>query len=104
LLRVVLGGARRPDVATLDGESAQALAREELARVLGVTADPIRAWRFHWPSAIAQYTVGHADRLAAIRRALARHDGLDVCGTSYDGVSFNHAIAAGRKTARSTIH
>lgn len=104
LLRVFLGGARRPEVATLDADTAERLARVELAGVLGVTAEPVRTWRFHWPRAIAQYTVGHADRIDAIRRALARHDGLDVCGTSYDGVSFNQAIAAGRKTARATIH
>jgi oxygen-dependent protoporphyrinogen oxidase len=104
LLRVFLGGARHPEVAALDGDAAETLARDELERVLGIAAAPVRSWRFHWPSAIAQYTVGHADRLDAIRRAVARHEGLDVCGTSYDGVSFNHAIAAGRKTARATIH
>jgi oxygen-dependent protoporphyrinogen oxidase len=101
LLRVFLGGARRPDAAWLDEEAAVRLARAELARVMHVRADPARAWTFRWPDAIAQYTIGHLDRVAAIRDRLRRHDGLEVCGASYDGVSFNHAIASGRRTARS---
>ena len=90
LLRVFLGGARAPAAAALDRNGAVALARAELPAVMGIDAEPARTWMFHWPGAIAQYTVGHAERLAAIRARLAAHPGLDVCGTSYDGVSFNH--------------
>ena len=31
---------------------------------------------------------------------LRLHPGLAVCGTSYDGVSFNHAVKSGRLMAR----
>jgi protoporphyrinogen oxidase len=55
---------------------------------------------FQWPEAIAQYQVGHDRRLATIRTQLGAMPGLHVCGTSYDGVSFNHAIKSGRTTAR----
>jgi oxygen-dependent protoporphyrinogen oxidase len=101
LLRAVLGGARRPDIANLDEAAVRAVAQDDLRRVMGITAAPARVWTFRWPQAIAQYTVGHADRIAAIRSRLSTHDGLTVCGTSYDGVSFNQAIAAGRAHARS---
>jgi oxygen-dependent protoporphyrinogen oxidase len=50
--------------------------------------------------AIAQYTVGHYRRIAYIRQRVAAHHGLHICGTAYDGVSFNDAIAAARRTAR----
>jgi len=101
LLRVFLGGARRPDAARLDADAAAALARKELHTVMNLTATPVRTWTFQWPDAIAQYTVGHADRLALIRSRLAAHAGLDVCGSSYDGVSFNQALASGIKLGRS---
>jgi len=101
LLRLFLGGTRHPLVAEADPDAAVALAREELARVLGVHAPPVRAGTFRWPDAIAQYTVGHLDRVAAIRRRLEQHDGLELCGTSYDGLSFNDAVAAGCRTGRS---
>jgi oxygen-dependent protoporphyrinogen oxidase len=101
LLRVFLGGARKPAAAALDRDGAVALARAELQEVMGIAAAPARTWTFHWPAAIAQYNVGHADRIAAIRARLAANPGLDVCGTSYDGVSFNQAIASGTRMGRS---
>ena len=100
LLRVMLGGARRPEVSALDDPALTQLAARELAAVLGISAPPRRHWVCRWPSAIAQYTVGHEARLTAIKRAVAAHHGLHVCGTAYDGVSFNDAIASARRTAR----
>ncbi len=99
LLRVFLGGARRPEALDLDETAAVALAREELGAVMRIRREPVRTWTFRWPSAIAQYTVGHLDRVARIRALADRHRGLHLCGASYDGVSFNHAIASGRRLA-----
>lgn len=100
LLRVMLGGARRPEVGAFDDRMVGDLAVTEATRVLGITGGPMRRWISRWPGAIAQYTVGHDVRTAAIRRLAAAHRGLHICGTAYDGVSFNDAIASGRKTAR----
>jgi oxygen-dependent protoporphyrinogen oxidase len=99
LLRVMIGGACRPDVAALPPGEVEGLARRELQQVLGITAAPVHAWTFPWPNAIAQYTVGHLDRRAAIAGLVAAHPGLAVCGTSYDGVSFNHAVKSGCEAA-----
>ncbi len=100
LLRIVLGGARRPDVPDLGEEDLVALARAELQSVMGVTAEPERRWVFRWPQAISQYTVGHAARLQAITAALAESPGLMVCGTAYHGVSFTDAVKSARTAAR----
>lgn len=103
LLRVMLGGARRPDIRDLDDASVASLAANEAAKVLGISGQPLRQWTFRWPAAIAQYNVGHDQRTAAIRRLLAAHRGLHICGTAYDGVSFNDAIASARRTALGVI-
>ncbi|MBP1636451.1 MAG: protoporphyrinogen oxidase [Acidobacteria bacterium] len=100
LLRVFLGGARQPGIVAESEAAALAIAREELRRVMGIEAPPARSWVFRWPQAIAQYTVGHLERVAAIRGRVQRHPGLTVCGASYDGVAFNNAIVSGRKAAR----
>jgi oxygen-dependent protoporphyrinogen oxidase len=100
LLRVMLGGARRPEVSALDDQSLVALAAVEASTVMGISGGPMRQWVCRWPAAIAQYTVGHDARIATIRRLSSTHRGLHICGTAYDGVSFNDAIASGRKTAR----
>ena len=99
LLRVFLGGARRPDLAAASDAQLVATAREDLGRVMGLRAEPRHVSAFRWPQAIAQYTVGHDERRAALRERLHAHPGLAVCGTSYDGVSFNHAVKSARVTA-----
>lgn len=100
LLRVMLGGARRPEVTAFDDQTVADIAAKEASHVLGISGRPSRQWICRWPSAIAQYNVGHDARIAVIRRLAAGHHGLHVCGTAYDGVSFNEAVAAARKTAR----
>ncbi len=100
LLRIVLGGARRPEVPDLGEEDLVALARAELQSVMGVTAEPERRWVFRWPQAISQYTVGHSARLQAIAAALAENPGLMVCGTAYHGVSFTDAVRSARNAGR----
>lgn len=103
LLRVMLGGARRPELATLEPEELERRARAELERVMGIAAPPSHSWVRRWPHAIAQYDFGHASRLRAAREQAARHPGLELCGTSYDGISFGTAIASGAMAARRTL-
>lgn len=100
LLRVVLGGARRPEIAALEPGEIAAIARDELRKVMEITAEPARTWCFRWPQAIAQYTIGHSDRMEAIRNRVSRYDTFEFCGTSFDGISFNQAVAAGMKLGR----
>jgi oxygen-dependent protoporphyrinogen oxidase len=99
LLRAVMGGPRRPEVAFLSEAERVALAREELRRILGITAEPTRTWAFAWPHAIAQYTRGHLERTREARALLARHPGLLLVGSSYDGIAFGSSIDAGRALA-----
>jgi oxygen-dependent protoporphyrinogen oxidase len=99
LFRVMLGGSRRPDIVGAPEEVKVDVARQELARVMGVRHVPRHVSVFTWPDAIAQYTVGHHERRGALMDRLRLHPGLAVCGTSYDGVSFNHAVKSGRLMA-----
>jgi oxygen-dependent protoporphyrinogen oxidase len=99
LLRIMLGGARRPRVAELPAPELLVRVRAELATTMGITAEPVRHWLWHWPHAITQYTKGHLERVARARARLALHPGLELCGTSYDGISFTAAIASAERTA-----
>jgi oxygen-dependent protoporphyrinogen oxidase len=49
-----------------------------------------------WGGALPQYTVGHLDRVAAIRAAVAAQPGLAVCGAAYDGVGIPACVATAR--------
>lgn len=103
LLRVMVGGARRPELVALAPEELEQRARAELARVMGITAAPVRSWVRRWPRSIAQYDFGHADRLRVVRERAAAHPGLELCGSSYDGIAFGASIASGAAAARRVL-
>jgi oxygen-dependent protoporphyrinogen oxidase len=103
LLRAMLGGARRPDVVALDEEELARRARRELARVLGVGATPARSWVWRRPQAIAQYTRGHLERLARVRARAARLPGLELCGTSYDGIALGAGVVSAERAVERVL-
>ena len=99
LLRCMLGGVRRPQVAELPADELVRRARHELEPVLGMRGEPARTWVRPAPRAIAQYTRGHRVRVANLRALAAQHAGLDLVGTSYDGISFTAAVASAERWA-----
>ena len=76
-----------------------ALAAAELAAATGVRGGPAATRVTRWGGALPQYTVGHLDRVAAIRAAVAAQPGLAVCGAAYDGVGIPACVATARAAA-----
>ena len=54
-----------------------------------------------WGGALPQYNVGHLERVAAIRAAVAAQPGLAVAGAAYDGVGIPACVATARAAADS---
>lgn len=103
LVRVMLGGVRHPRIASLPERELEAIAHRELAPVLGIRALPVRTWVRAFPNAIAQYTLGHGARVARARRRAGGLPGLELTGTSYDGVSFNAGVRSGLLVAERVL-
>ena len=80
-----------------------ALAAAELAEATGVRGAPVAHRVTRWGGALPQYTVGHLDRVARIRAALATQPGLAVCGAAYDGVGIPACIATARSAATAVM-
>jgi oxygen-dependent protoporphyrinogen oxidase len=78
-----------------DGELIE-LVRRELRPLLGITAAPVDARVTRWGGGLPQYAVGHVDRVARIRAAVAAVPGLAVCGAAYDGVGIPACIGSAR--------
>ena len=76
-----------------------ALAAAELTAATGVRGEPVASRVTRWGGALPQYTVGHLDRVAAIRSAVAAQPGLAVCGAAYDGVGVPACVATARAAA-----
>jgi protoporphyrinogen/coproporphyrinogen III oxidase len=71
----------------------------EIARATQLTTTPI-AWEVtRWGGALPQYAIGHLDRVAAIRAAVAAIPGLAVAGAAYDGVGIAACIASAAEAA-----
>ena len=92
---------RSGDVAVLqrDDEDLAALAAAELAEAVGITAPSVARRVTRWGGGLPQYNVGHVDRVARIRAAVAAQPGLAVAGAAYDGVGIPACVA----TARSAV-
>ncbi len=77
-----------------------AVARRELARTLGVSAEPAQALVLRHAQALPQYEVGHLDRIAAARRAVEQVlPGLELAGNAYGGVGLPSCISGAHAAA-----
>jgi oxygen-dependent protoporphyrinogen oxidase len=92
---------RSGDVAVLqrDDEDLAALAAAELAAAVGMTAKSVAERVTRWGGGLPQYNVGHLDRVAAIRAAVARQPGLAVAGAAYDGIGIPACVATAKSAA-----
>jgi len=96
LLRCIFGGARDPDATRLGDGELIALARADLNRALGLAATPIHVEVARWPAGIAQYPVGHRDRVATLDSLAGQHR-LVLAGADYHGIGLNDVIADARR-------
>ena len=97
LVRAMLGGSVDPDLGGLSDEELSALARRDVAAMLGLDREPVFEERVRWPRAIPQYDLDHSLRVGAIRAELATLPGLFLAGNSLEGVSFARSGATGRR-------
>lgn len=100
LLRVYLGRYGEEDVTQYDDGELIALARQEIAEVNGITANPHLTRIYRWPRALPQYTLGHPGRLAHIDQLLPHYPGLFVAGAAYRGVGIPDCIREGDNSGR----
>lgn len=103
LLRCFLGGTRDEAVVELSDTEAGATVQRELRSILGIAAEPRFLRVYRWRKALAQYTVGHQERLGVIRARVAQHRGLSLCGNAYHGIGVPDCIRSGRMAAEDCL-
>jgi oxygen-dependent protoporphyrinogen oxidase len=102
-MRTFVGGALDPETAALDDDHLVPTVLAELRDVLGIRGGPQIIQIDRWQGAMPQYTVGHGDRVANIRRLVAAHRGLALAGAAYEGVGIPQVIASGQAAAGTVI-
>jgi oxygen-dependent protoporphyrinogen oxidase len=98
LMRAFVGGARDPRALERSDAELVERAHASLRQLLGIAGDPLFTRVYRWERAGAQHEVGHASKLAAIRRLLGQHQGIFLTGSAYRGVGIPDCVADGRAT------
>jgi oxygen-dependent protoporphyrinogen oxidase len=98
LLRVFVGGSRNPEIVDRPDDELLAIARSELAALMGIDAAPVFHRLYRWRDATPQYDVGHLTRVDAIEAALPA--GLYVTGSPYRGIGLPDCVHQAQLTAK----
>ncbi|HYB91797.1 MAG TPA: protoporphyrinogen oxidase [Candidatus Binataceae bacterium] len=99
LARVFLGGVLQSGMMAQSDDDLVASARDEFRALLGVTAAPGMALVQRWPDAMAQYEVGHLDRIAQIESAAAEIENFAIAGAAFRGVGIPDCVHGGEQAA-----
>jgi oxygen-dependent protoporphyrinogen oxidase len=108
VLRAFLGGMKNEALVAVSDAELVAIVRRELSEILGegvvgLTVEPEFAQVSRWSRAMAQYAVGHQERMVRIHAHIAALPGLQLAGNAYDGIGIPDCIRLGRLAARELV-
>jgi oxygen-dependent protoporphyrinogen oxidase len=108
VLRAFLGGAKNEALLDETDDVLIATVRRELSEILGTKiagphVEPERTQVSRWRRAMAQYAVGHQDRMKRIAARVDSLPGLRLAGNAYDGIGIPDCIRTGRKAAKEIL-
>jgi oxygen-dependent protoporphyrinogen oxidase len=108
VIRAFLGGMRNEALLAENDNALVAIVRHELIDILGeivvgIGLDPEYTQVTRWRRAMAQYAVGHQERIERIQERVATLPGLRLVGNAYDGIGVPDCIRMGRKAATDLI-
>ncbi len=103
LLRCFLGGSRDGQVLQLPDDEILSIVREELRQILNLKAEPLFTRVYRWKKAMAQYTVGHLDRLRRIEGLMKQAQGLALAGNAYRGIGVPDCVRSGEIAAQQVL-
>ncbi|MEU0567550.1 protoporphyrinogen oxidase [Nonomuraea sp. NPDC005983] len=99
LVRCSIGRVGEEHLLQRDDTELVSLATAEMADVQGAHGLPVDTRVSRWGGALPQYNVGHLDRIARVRAAVAVEPGLAVCGAAYDGLGIPACVSTARTAA-----
>ncbi len=103
LLRCFFAGVNAENVWPLSDDQIVGIVRNELQQIIGLRAEPLFARVYKWKSAMAQYSVGHLDRLERIERLRQQFPGLALAGNAYRGIGVPDCVRSGREAAKMAL-
>lgn len=103
LLRCFVGGARNERVLEAPDEEIVRMVREELGQIIKLRANPLFTRVYRWRRAMAQYGVGHLERLQRIDGLLQSLQGIALAGNGYRGIGVPDCVRSGSDAAHKAL-
>jgi oxygen-dependent protoporphyrinogen oxidase len=103
LVRAFFGGAAAERLMRCGNDEIAAVARMELARVLGPLPEPQMTVVRRWPRSLPQYRVGHLERMTELTERVKELEGLWLLGNGYRGVGLPDLVRDSRAAAREIV-
>jgi oxygen-dependent protoporphyrinogen oxidase len=103
LVRAFFGGRAAERLMRCGNDETAAVARLELARILGPLPEPQMTVVRRWPRSLPQYGVGHLERMKELDERVRALDGLWLLGNGYRGVGLPELIRDARAAVRRAV-
>jgi protoporphyrinogen/coproporphyrinogen III oxidase len=103
LVRCFLGGTRDESAVRLSDEEILRIVRDELRQILGLAAEPLFTRVYKWKSAMAQYHVGHLERLDRIEHLGKQLPAMALAGNGYRGIGVPDCVRSGKEAAAQVL-
>jgi len=103
-MRCFFAGSSAEKVWQLSDNAIIAVVRNELQQILGLRAVPLFARVYKWKSAMAQYGVGHLERLDRIERLRQQLPGLALAGNGYRGIGVPDCVRSGQEAVKQVLN
>jgi oxygen-dependent protoporphyrinogen oxidase len=103
LLRCFFAGSNAENIWQLSDDAIIAIVRNELQQILRLRAAPLFARVYKWKSAMAQYGVGHLERLDRIERLRPQLPGLALAGNGFRGIGIPDCVRSGQEAAKQVL-
>jgi len=103
LIRVMIGGARQPELALKSPKELARIAVKELVEIMKIRKAPEYIRVFRHERGIPHYTLGHAEKVERIFKRGEEIGGLYFCNNAYAGVGVNDCTKAAKETAEKIL-
>jgi len=99
IIRCFLGGSRDEEILDRTEDQILQIVRSELQQIIGLTAEPLFTRVYKWRAAMAQYSVGHLERLQRIEALRQKLPGLALAGNAFNGIGVPDCVRSGAEAA-----
>jgi protoporphyrinogen/coproporphyrinogen III oxidase len=103
IVRCFLGGARDEQILDSTEDQILQIVRSELRQILDLTAEPLFTRVYKWKAAMAQYSVGHLDRLQRIEALRQKLPGLALAGNGFNGIGVPDCVRSGSEAVAKVL-